>query len=77
MANGLRVLVVGSGGREHALALALHADPGVAEVGNRDALARLAPVRAAMPAGVAGVGSTDFERVSAQAFDRAWVETLA
>ncbi|MDY6998820.1 MAG: dethiobiotin synthase [Actinomycetota bacterium] len=52
------------------------ADPGVAEVGNRDALARLAPVRAAMPAGVAGVGSTDFERVSAQAFDRAWVESL-
>jgi len=30
--DGLRVLVVGSGGREHALALALHRDAGVAEV---------------------------------------------
>ena len=52
------------------------AQPGVAEVDNRDALARLAPVRAALPAGVASLGRTDFERISAQAFDRSWVRSL-
>ena len=52
------------------------AHPGVAEVDNRDALARLAPVRAALPAGVASLGRTDFERISAQAFDRSWVRSL-
>ncbi|WP_425003980.1 dethiobiotin synthase [Mycolicibacterium sp. S3B2] len=50
--------------------------PGVAEVDNRDALARLAPVRAALPTGVASLGRTDFERISAQAFDRSWVQSL-
>jgi len=52
------------------------AHPGVAEVDNRDALARLAPVRAALPTGVASLGRTDFERISAQAFDRSWVRSL-
>ena len=52
------------------------AHPGAAEVDNRDALARLAPVRAALPAGVASLGRTDFERISAQAFDRSWVRSL-
>lgn len=52
------------------------AHPGVAEVDNRDALRRLAPVRAALPAGVASLGSIDFERISAQAFDRSWVQDL-
>ncbi|MDG4668856.1 dethiobiotin synthase [Mycobacterium sp. 236(2023)] len=53
------------------------AQPGVAEIDNRDALARLAPVRAALPAGVGSLGAPDFERISAQAFDRSWVESLA
>lgn len=52
------------------------AQPGVAEIDNRDALARLAPVRAALPAGAGTLGAADFERLSARAFDRAWVETL-
>jgi len=52
------------------------AQPGVAEVDNRDALARLGPVRAALPTGVASLGRTDFERISAQAFDRSWVRSL-
>lgn len=50
--------------------------PGAAEVDNREALARLAPVRAALPSGVASLGRTDFERISAQAFDQAWVQSL-
>lgn len=52
------------------------AQPGVAEIDNRDALARLAPVRAALPAGAGSLGPSDFERLSAQAFDRSWVEAL-
>lgn len=51
-------------------------DPGTAEEGNRSALAELAPVRAVLPAG-AGVSSADeFERMSASAFDSAWVQSL-
>jgi dethiobiotin synthetase len=52
------------------------AHPGTAEIDNRDALARLAPVRAAFPAGVASLGTVDFERISAQAFDLSWVRSL-
>ncbi|MBX7432877.1 dethiobiotin synthase [Mycobacterium sp. Y57] len=52
------------------------ARPGVAETDNREALARLAPVRAALPAGIGSLGATDFERISALAFDRSWVESL-
>lgn len=52
------------------------AQPGVAEIDNRDALARLAPVRAALPAGAGTLGTADFEQLSAQAFDRSWVEAL-
>ena len=48
------------------------ADPGAAEKSNRDALARLAPVRAALPAGVATVSATDFALFSSRAFDPAW-----
>ena len=51
--------------------------PGVAESGNRDALARLAPLRAVLPAG-AGSGSVEvFAAMSVAAFDRDWVASLA
>lgn len=52
------------------------AQPGPAEIDNRDALARLGPVRAALPAGAGSVSVTDFERMSSQAFDRSWVQSL-
>ena len=52
------------------------ADPGAAEKSNRDALARLAPVRAALPAGVATVSATDFALFSSRAFDPAWAAGL-
>lgn len=52
------------------------AQPGPAEIGNRDALARLGPVRAALPAGAGSVSVIDFELMSSQAFDRSWMESL-
>jgi dethiobiotin synthetase len=52
------------------------AQPGAAEKSNRDALARLAPVRAALPAGVSAVSPKDFELFSARAFDPDWVAGL-
>lgn len=52
------------------------AQPGVAEIDNREALARLGPVRAALPAGAGSLGPADFERLSADAFDRSWVQSL-
>ncbi|TRW83264.1 ATP-dependent dethiobiotin synthetase BioD [Mycolicibacterium sp. 018/SC-01/001] len=52
------------------------AQPGVAEADNRDALARLAPVVAALPAGLGTLNASDFEQVSARAFDPAWVSGL-
>jgi len=52
------------------------AQPGPAEKSNRDALAKLAPVRAALPAGVAAVSPKDFELLSARAFDPDWVAGL-
>ncbi|BBY15590.1 dethiobiotin synthase [Mycolicibacterium litorale] len=52
------------------------AQPGVAEIDNRDALARLAPVRAALPAGAGSVSAVDFERISATAFDPDWLAGL-
>lgn len=50
------------------------ADPGVAEQGNREALARLAPVRAVLPAGAAQAG--DFAAISAAAFEPGWITSL-
>lgn len=52
------------------------AQPGPAEIDNRDALARLGPVRAALPAGLGSVSVIDFERMSSRAFDPSWVESL-
>ncbi len=52
------------------------AEPGVAEVDNAEALARLAPLRARLPAGLSAVTVPEFEAVSVAAFDRAWVGSL-
>jgi dethiobiotin synthetase len=52
-------------------------EPGVAEVGNRDALGRLAAVRAVLPAGAGAMSAADFEAMSAAAFDAQWVTNLA
>jgi dethiobiotin synthetase len=51
-------------------------EPGVAESGNRDALAQLAPVRAVLPAGAGSMGAAGFESMSASAFDTQWVAGL-
>jgi dethiobiotin synthetase len=50
------------------------AQPGLVETSNRSALARLAPLRAVLPAGAASL--PDFAAMSAAAFDRDWVTTL-
>ena len=52
------------------------ADPGIAEEGNRKALAELAPLRAVLPAGAGALSSAAFETMSRAAFDQAWVESL-
>jgi dethiobiotin synthetase len=50
--------------------------PGVVETSNRSALVRLAPLRAALPAGAGSMKSAEFMAMSAHAFDRAWVTSL-
>lgn len=50
------------------------ARPGLVETSNRSALAKLAPVRAALPADAAS--RPDFAAMSAGAFDRDWVTAL-
>ncbi|MDM4142294.1 MULTISPECIES: dethiobiotin synthase [Mycobacterium] len=50
--------------------------PGVVETTNRSALARLAPVRAALPEGAASLEAADFATLCARAFERDWVTTL-
>jgi dethiobiotin synthetase len=52
-------------------------EPGVAEGGNRDALSRLAAVRAVLPAGAGSLSASEFEAMSAAAFDAQWVTSLA
>jgi dethiobiotin synthetase len=51
--------------------------PGVVETSNRPALARLAPLRAVLPAGAAAMDAAEFAAMSAQAFDRSWISALA
>ncbi|CDO88421.1 dethiobiotin synthase [Mycobacterium triplex] len=50
--------------------------PGVVQTSNRSALGRLAPVRAALPAGAGALTVDDFAAMSAAAFDRDWVSAL-
>lgn len=52
------------------------ADPGMAEDYNRGALARMAPVRAVLPAGAGECLPPEFAAMSRQAFDPAWVSGL-
>ena len=52
-------------------------DPGVAETGNREALGRLATVRAALPDRAGGMCPAEFETMSSAAFDTDWVKSLA
>lgn len=51
--------------------------PGIVETSNRSALARLAPVRAALPEGAASLDAAGFAALCATAFDRDWIATLA
>lgn len=50
--------------------------PGAAEISNRTALERLAPVRAALPAGAGTLSPADFAKMAAAAFDPDWVTSL-
>ena len=51
-------------------------EPGLVETSNRSALSRLAPVRAALPAGAGSMDVAEFATMSKAAFDRDWVTTL-
>jgi dethiobiotin synthetase len=50
--------------------------PGAAEEFNRGALARLAPVRAVLPAGAAALAPSEFTVMAGNAFDPDWVAGL-
>lgn len=51
-------------------------EPGPAEEGNREALRRLAPLRAVLPAGLGGASPAEFEAVCSSAFDPDWIASL-
>ena len=53
------------------------ADPGPVELTNRQALARMAPLRAVLPAGAAALHPGQFEQMSAAGIDREWLGELA
>lgn len=50
--------------------------PPAVATSNRCALARLAPIRAVLPAGAGSMPAADFATMSVQAFDRSWVASL-
>ncbi len=52
-------------------------EPGIAEQGNRGALGQLEAVRAILPADASALGAAEFETMSASAFDRDWIKSLA
>lgn len=52
------------------------AQPDAAAVSNREALSRLASLRAVLPAGAGALDVTEFAAVSGQAFDPDWVRSL-
>lgn len=52
------------------------AEPGAAELYNRDALGEMAPLRAVLPAGAGALNSTDFAELSRRAFDPDWLTGL-
>ncbi|BBZ67073.1 ATP-dependent dethiobiotin synthetase BioD [Mycolicibacterium insubricum] len=52
------------------------AQPGPAQVSNREALAGLAPVRAVLPAGAGTCTSADFAALARDSFDPGWVAGL-
>jgi dethiobiotin synthetase len=51
-------------------------EPGAAEVGNRDALGKLAPLRAVLPADAGSSSADVFASLSESAFQRDWVAGL-
>ncbi len=51
-------------------------DPGVIETGNREVLSSMAPLRAVFPDGAGAFTQTEFESMSASAFDPQWVGDL-
>ncbi|CAN5438850.1 dethiobiotin synthase [soil metagenome] len=53
------------------------AQPDAAEISNRGALAELAPVRAALPAGAGSLSAKDFTTLCATAFEPDWLAGLA
>ncbi|ORB68543.1 dethiobiotin synthase [Mycolicibacterium tusciae] len=51
-------------------------EPGTAEQGNREALSRLAPLRAVLPAGLGRASAAEFEAVCSSVFDPDWIASL-
>lgn len=51
--------------------------PGVVELGNREALSTMAPMRAVLPDGAGALKPAQFESMSTAAFDPLWVRDLA